>query len=234
MKIEFWAKQSLKKEILENPSLPQQLGIEALALENFIPFEKFKRLNKRKYFVIPTASHKLHTFVTYKRLIWIQFDPFAHYKIINEVAHNSYNKIFPFGTPFAFLKRNKIFQCRPDHLILLLPCPLTTRQCCPHNISSILYKEYEPFRAWQPEYHKHPVHCYLSAQLTNVYFRILSLCMLSLLGLYETHFANILQIPNSNVSKPNHRRTQNALDSAPNTPNMTPHACPLISSHIFS
>ena len=39
------------------------------ALENFIPFEKFKRLNKRKYFVIPTASHKLHTFVTYKRLI---------------------------------------------------------------------------------------------------------------------------------------------------------------------
>ena len=40
-----------------------------LALENFIPFEKFKRLNKRKYFVIPTASHKLHTFVTYKRLI---------------------------------------------------------------------------------------------------------------------------------------------------------------------
>ena len=79
-------------------------------LEIFIPFEKFKRLNKRKYFVIPTASHKLHTFVTYKRLIWIQFDPFAHYNIINEVAHNSYNKIFPFGTPFAFLKRNKIFQ----------------------------------------------------------------------------------------------------------------------------
>ena len=82
------------------------------ALENFIPFEKFKRLNKRKYFVIPTASHKLHIFVTYKRLIWIQFDPFAHSNIINEVAHNSYNKIFPFGTPFAFLKRNKIFQWR--------------------------------------------------------------------------------------------------------------------------
>ena len=80
------------------------------SLENFIPFEKFKRLNKRKYFVIPTASHKLHIFVTYKRLIWIQFDPFAHYNIINEVAHNSYNKIFPFGTPFAFLKRNKNFQ----------------------------------------------------------------------------------------------------------------------------
>ena len=81
------------------------------SLENFIPFEKFKRLNKRKYFVIPTASHKLHIFVTYKRLIWIQFDPFVHYNIINEVAHNSYNKIFPFGTPFAFLKRNKIFLC---------------------------------------------------------------------------------------------------------------------------
>ena len=80
-------------------------------LEIFIPFEKFKRLNKRKYFVIPTVSHKLHIFVTYKRLIWIQFDPFAHYNIINEVAHNSYNKIFPFGTPFAFLKRNKNFQC---------------------------------------------------------------------------------------------------------------------------
>ena len=41
----------------------------AQSLEIFIPFEKFKRLNKRKYFVIPTASHKLHTFVTYKRLI---------------------------------------------------------------------------------------------------------------------------------------------------------------------
>ena len=82
------------------------------ALENFIPFEKFKRLNKRKYFVIPTASHKLHIFVTYKRLIWIQFDPFAHYNIISEVAHNSYNKIFPFGTPFVLLKRNKNFQWR--------------------------------------------------------------------------------------------------------------------------
>ena len=81
------------------------------SLENFIPFERIKRLNKRKYFVIPTASHKLHTFVTYKRLIWIQFDPFAHYNIISEVAHNSYNKIFPFGTPFEFFKRNKIFQC---------------------------------------------------------------------------------------------------------------------------
>ena len=80
-------------------------------LEIFIPFEKFKRLNKRKYFVIPTVSHKLHIFVTYKRLIWIQFDPFAHYNIISEVAHNSYNKLFPFGTPFAFLKRNKSFQC---------------------------------------------------------------------------------------------------------------------------
>ena len=89
-----------------------------VSLENFIPFEKFKRLNKRKYFVIPTASHKLHIFVTYKRLIWIQFDPFAHYNIINEVAHNSYNKIFPFGTPFAFLKRNKNFQCQTIRLSL--------------------------------------------------------------------------------------------------------------------
>ena len=98
--------------LFRSPPEPRSLfGIWALtALENFIPFEKFKRLNQRKYFVIPIASHKLHIFVTYKRLIWIQLDPFAHYNIINEVAHNSYNKIFPFGTPFAFLKRNKNFQ----------------------------------------------------------------------------------------------------------------------------
>ena len=58
------------------------MHLKEMALEIFISFEKFKWLNKRKYFVIPTASHKLHIFVTYKC-----------------------------GTPFAFLKRNKIFQC---------------------------------------------------------------------------------------------------------------------------
>ena len=43
-----------------------------------------------------------------------------------------------------------------------------------------------------PECHIHLVHCYLSAQLTNFRFMILSLYMLSILGLYEMHFANIM------------------------------------------
>ena len=86
---------------------------------------------------------------------------------------------------------------RPDHL--MLPCPLTKRQCCHHNISSKKFciRSMSCSGGCEPECYIHPVHCYLSAQFTNVHSRILSMCMLSILGLYGMNPAIIIHISNS-------------------------------------
>ena len=76
------------------------------------------------------------------------------------------------------------------------------------------------------------MHCFLSSQLTKVYFRILSLCMLSILGFNDMHFANLMiQTPNSMS-----RKLPIDLRIAPQSTTIYtyPHACPLIYSHFFS
>ena len=81
------------------------------ALENFIPFEKYKRCNKGKCFVIWVASHFTYSIVMRKRVKLNSYEPLVRDKNMKFVTRSWYNKIFPFVKPFEFLKRNKIFQC---------------------------------------------------------------------------------------------------------------------------
>ena len=85
---------------------------EHLSLENFIPFEKCKRCTKRKYFVVWVVSHFTYNIVMCKRVKLNSYEPFVRDKIMKFVTHSWYDKIFPFGTTFDSLKRNKTFQCR--------------------------------------------------------------------------------------------------------------------------
>ena len=98
-----------------------------------------------------------------------------------------------------FLIPSSAYLLRPDHLMLLLPCPPTTRRGSAVLIilPLLFYIRYSSRSQGANQKTTHPVHCYLSVQLTKVHFRILSLCMLSILGLYGMHFANIRQTPNS-------------------------------------
>ena len=83
---------------------------EHASLEIFIPFEKFKRCTKRKYFVVWVVSHFTYNIVMRKRVKLNSYEPFVRDKNMKFVTHSWYNKILSFGTPFELLKTYKIFQ----------------------------------------------------------------------------------------------------------------------------